>query len=164
MTAPDPWNTSFDKNFYDFIYGSIHHHDYAGSRADYLISRFGKVKFLDIGCGCGILVKELRARGAKAWGIDVSDYALSVSCAPKWCLKGDVRAIPFEDGFFDVVHSLAMHGYYPEADIDIAIAECKRVGDKQAHNIDIYCPVPAYGYNFMRPSEYWERVFPGGMV
>lgn len=153
----------YPKEFYDFIYGSVHHHSYADNRADYLVQRFGKVKFLDIGCACGILVKALRDRGAEAWGIDPSEYAISQSCATEYTQVGDMRSIPFADNFFDVVHSQAVHGYYPETDIEKAVSECKRVGQQQIHSIDTNTPIPAYGYKFMRSIEYWQRVFPLGL-
>lgn len=157
---PMLFSDEFPKEFYDFIYGSVHHHNYADGRADYLIERFGKVKFLDVGCACGILVKALRDKGAEAWGIDPSVYAISQSCAPEYTQVGDVRSIPFENGFFDVVHSQAVHGYYPESDIEQAIAECKRAGSEQFHNIDTNCHVPEAGYKFMRSIEYWQDIFP----
>lgn len=157
------FSDEFPREFYDFIYGSVHHHSYADGRADYLIERFGRVKFLDIGCACGILVKALRDRGAEAWGIEVSDYALANSCAPEWVRKGDIRQIPFPDGFFDVAHSQAVMGYFPESDVELAITECKRVGSQQFHSIDTNCRVPEAGYKFMRPLEYWREVFPNGV-
>lgn len=157
------FNDEYPKEFYDFIYGSVHHHSYASGRADYLIERFGKVKFLDIGCACGILVKELRERGAEAWGIEVSEYALSQSCAPEWCVSGSITDIPFDDNSFDVVHSQAVIGYQAETDLDKLIGECKRVGNKQFHSIDTNCPIPAYGYKFMKPLDYWQGVFPDGI-
>lgn len=156
------FSDEFPKEFYDFIYGSVHHHGME-SRADYLINRFGQVKILDVGTGCGHLVKLLRERGAKAYGIEVSDYALSQSCASEWVQKGDIRNIPFPDNYFDVVTSQAIHGYYSEADIEKAVSECRRVGKQQFHSIDTNCPIPAYGYKFMKPLEYWQKVFPDGV-
>ena len=158
------FSDEFPEEFYDFTYGSVHHHSYADGRADYLIQRYGKVKFLDIGCACGILVKILREKGAQAWGIEVSRYALSQSCSPKFTVYGDIRAIPFPDNFFDVVHSQAVLGYFPRKDIEKAISECKRVGKLQCHTTDTSILPPAYGYRFMEPLEWWQNKFLDGMI
>lgn len=153
------FSDEFPKEFYDFIYGSVHHHDYAEYRSTELINRFGKVKFLDIGCSCGILVKKLIEKGAEAYGIEVSDYALSQSCAPEWVQKGDIRNIPFPDDYFDVVHSCSVFGYTPEKDVYQSISECLRVGKIQSHAIDYETSPPSYGYKFMKPREWWyERL------
>ena len=42
---------------------------------------FGK-KVLDIGCGFGFLVEDLRSWGVDAYGIDFSEYAVSVANSP----------------------------------------------------------------------------------
>lgn len=148
----------FSKEFYDFIYGTIHHHSYADNRANELIRMYGKVRFLEIGAGCGILVKTLREKGADAWGIEISDYALSESCASEYLVKGDARTIPFQDNSFDVVHSWAVFGYCNEQDTEKEIEECLRVGKKQYHTIDLQQKEPySYGYIFMRSREWWDE-------
>lgn len=155
----------FGRWFYDFIYGTIHHHDYAPDRAEELIRIYGKVKFLEVGCGCGILVKELRDRGADAWGIDVSDYAISENCAGEFVQKSDAQNIPFDDGYFDVVHSWAMFGYNTEQETEQIIKECNRVGRNQYHTIDYQISLIShmrdnnypYGYIFMKPREWFDE-------
>lgn len=147
----------FDEHFYNFIYGTIHHHEYADNRANELIGMYGKVRFLELGAGCGILVKALREKGAEAWGIEISDYALSESCS-EFLVKGDIREIPFLDNSFDVVHSWAVFGYVDEAGTKKAIKECKRVGNKQYHTIDLQQKPPySYDYVFMKPREWWDE-------
>jgi ubiquinone/menaquinone biosynthesis C-methylase UbiE len=148
----------FDKHFYDFIYGTIHHHDYADGRAEWLIQKYGKARFLEIGAGCGILVKALREKGADAWGIEISDYAVSENCCPGFLSKGDMREIPFPDQSFDVVHSQAVFGYLDEKGTEKAIEECKRVGKHQFHSIDLQVTAPyPYDYVFMRPRPWWDE-------
>jgi len=70
-------------------------------------ARFNPKRVLDVGCAKGFLVKAFNDLGMEAWGIDVSEYALS--SAPV-----DVRAylyrvdlnqdvLPFGDQYFDFV-------------------------------------------------------------
>jgi len=68
---------------------------------------FNPKRVLDVGCAKGFLVKAFKEQGIEAWGVDVSEYALST--APE-----DVRehlyrvdlnkdALPFPDEYFDCV-------------------------------------------------------------
>lgn len=162
---------NFSKDFYDFIYGTIHHHDYVAGRAAELIKMYGKVRFLEVGCACGCLVKALRDHGADAYGIDKSQYAISESCAGEYIQLADAQNLPFKDGEFDVVHSWAMFGYNNEAETEAILRECQRVGKIQYHTIDYQiADIPymtkdklttgvtyPYGYVFMQPREWWDE-------
>ena len=48
-----------------------------GNIADNIVEKIQPKTVLDIGCAYGLLVESLRDRGCRAFGIDVSDYALS---------------------------------------------------------------------------------------
>ena len=48
-----------------------------GNIADNIVEKIRPKTVLDIGCAYGLLVESLRDRGCEAFGIDVSDYALS---------------------------------------------------------------------------------------
>ena len=48
-----------------------------GNIADNIVEKIQPKTVLDIGCAYGLLVESLRDRGCEAFGIDVSDYALS---------------------------------------------------------------------------------------
>ncbi len=48
-----------------------------GNIADNIVEKIQPKTVLDIGCAYGLLVEALRDRGCEAFGIDVSDYALS---------------------------------------------------------------------------------------
>ena len=150
----------FDKHFYDFIYGTIHHHNIEG-RADELIRTLGKGRWLEIGAACGYFVKLLREKGVDAWGIEISDYAVSESCAPGYLLKADAQNIPFPDNHFDVVTSWAVFGYNNEAETEQIIREVNRVGAKQYHTIDYQitdmAPNYPYDYVFMKPREWFDK-------
>lgn len=149
---------TFDKKYYDDIWGEqgVHRHDYCETLADQLIQKYGKGKFLDIGTGCGYLVKVLRDKGCEAWGLEVSDYAVENSHG--YTIKGDVRDIPFKNDMFDVVYSQGLWEYIPETDIAKAWAECLRVGKHQEHNIDTSTDKAEWSQDFAthKSSEWWQ--------
>jgi SAM-dependent methyltransferase len=45
--------------------------------ADAIVAHLAPHTVLDAGCGIGLLVRSLRERGVDAWGIDISEYAIS---------------------------------------------------------------------------------------
>lgn len=147
----------FDEKYYKEIWENqgIHRHDYCENLASSLIQKYGKVRFLDIGTGCGFLVKTLRDKGCFAYGIDISEYAVSNSHGN--VVLGDVRNLPFKDNLFDVVHSQGLWGYFPEEDIEKAWNECKRVGKLQEHNIDPDPQPPEHQYLFTKSHIWWEE-------
>ncbi len=152
----------FDREYFDGIWGEngVHRHDYCDGLSDRLIQKYGKVRFLDIGCSCGFLVKTLREKGCDAWGLEVSDYAISHSCDPEHVRKGDVRNIPWAADSFDVVHSQGLWGYFPKEDVQKAWTECKRVGKLQEHNIDYGLEQPSENqYLFNESKEWWDNQF-----
>jgi len=148
----------FDKKYYDDIWGNlggVHRHDYCESLANRLISTYGKCRILDLGCGCGELVRVLREKGCVAFGIDVSEYAVANSHGN--VLLGDVRDLPFKDNSFDVVHSQGLWGYFPKEDIARAWSECLRVGKFQEHNIDTNPAPEEHKYLFIESREWWNE-------
>src|SRR5215218_4972349 len=48
-----------------------------GRVADAIVRDLRPTSVLDAGCAMGFLVEALRERGVEAWGIDVSEYAIS---------------------------------------------------------------------------------------
>ena len=151
--------TIFNKKYYDDIWPEgVHRHDYV----DNWISRF-KTEFkdcksiLDIGTGCGFMVKRLREEGYDAWGLEISDYAIENTCAKGYVIKGDVRDIPFKDNRFDLVFSQGLWTYIPEDEVDAAAKEVHRVGRKQLHNIDhdkcLFLP----HFITWKPIEWWNE-------
>lgn len=152
-------STLFPQSFYENIWGTVHRHDYCESLANSLIQKYGKIRILDIGTGCGYLVRILRELGCDAWGLELSDYATENTCVPGFVLKGSVTDIPFRDGFFDVVHSTGLWTYVLEADVDLAVRECWRVGRQQEHNIDHDQTdwQPEYQYVTWKPLDWWQQ-------
>src|SRR5438552_12783041 len=48
-----------------------------GAVADRIVQDFAPRTVLDAGCAIGLLVEALRDRGVDAYGVDISDYAIS---------------------------------------------------------------------------------------
>ncbi len=148
---------NFDKKYFEDIWGTVHRHDYCEGLADQLIAKYGKVRFLDIGTGCGYLVKLLNDKGAQAMGLEISDYAVANSHGK--VVKGSVTNIPFQNNFFDVVCSQGLFGYFPEEEVQQAISECRRVGKFQEHNIDSLDNDPTHQYILIKDHEWWKNQF-----
>lgn len=151
--------TKFGKHYFKDIWGTVHRHDYCEYLANQLISKYGKVRILDIGTGCGFLVKTLKDKGCEAWGLEVSDYAIENTCAKGYVLKGDVRNIPFKDNSFEVVHSQGLWEYVPESEILKTYQECLRVGKVQHHNFDTEegTNLPEHGKITIKPRIWWDK-------
>lgn len=73
---------------------------------------------LDLGCGAGLLVRDLRARGIAATGID-RDAALHPP------IVGDARALPLSDASLDIVFAQEVLSWIDG--LDAALAEIVRV-------------------------------------
>ncbi len=150
----------FDEFYYRNIWDTVHRHDYCETLANHLIEKYGKCRILDIGTGCGFLVKTLREKGCDAWGMEVSEYAVKNSCDPEHVRLGDVRNIPWAADSFDVVYSQGLWGYFPEEDVQKAWSECKRVGRLQEHNIDYeLVRPPEHQFLICKDKAWWDNQF-----
>ena len=97
--------------------------------ADTVLSVCGPGRMLDVGCGSGLLVRSLLARGVDALGIDESEAAVAGSgaLARKRVQVGSVMQLPFPDGHFDAVTCVdSLDGLAPEA-LLLALQELHRV-------------------------------------
>jgi SAM-dependent methyltransferase len=83
---------------------------------------------LDAGCGAGLVVRLAADRGAAAYGLDASAPLLEIarSRTPAASLRtGDIEALPYDDGSFDIVTSFNAIQY--AADPAAAVSELARV-------------------------------------
>lgn len=74
-------------------------------------------RLLDVGCGTGHHLRELRARGFQVSGVDGSEEMLKVArrINPGVDLRrADVEAQPFADGSFDWILSIEVLRYLPD--------------------------------------------------
>lgn len=85
-------------------------------------------RLLDSGSANGLSIKAFKKSGVEAWGIENNAYIhkrTPLRLMPRNVL-GDVRDMPFDDGFFDFAYDTTLC-YVPERDVDHAIRELRRV-------------------------------------
>ena len=83
---------------------------------------------LDVGCGVGAFLRIVTERNARAYGVDASEalLALARERLPEADLRvGDMEAIPYDDGTFDLVTGFS--SFFFANDIVAAIREAGRV-------------------------------------
>lgn len=101
-----------------------------------LLVRFAGVaagqRVLDVACGTGVVAVTAARAGAKVDGLDLTPALLerakenaSMAGVDATFREGDVEALPYEDGTFDVVASQFGHMFAPRP--DLAIGEMLRV-------------------------------------
>jgi len=83
--------------------------------------------YLDVGCGCGTALDEIRQESAQSVGMDISPIALAIarSRIVTPLVAGDAWTLPFADGSFDLVTYLDVLEHVRH-DLD-CIEECRRV-------------------------------------
>ncbi len=73
----------YDESYYaryggaPYRWGERVWHDFFGRVADAIVAELRPKSVLDAGCGIGFLVGALRDRGVEAYGLDLSEYAIS---------------------------------------------------------------------------------------
>ncbi len=114
----------FGKAFFDAGIeepGSYTHYSFEGHYPTYLLlatqikNKFNPTVVLDIGCAKGFLVNAFRDIGIDAWGVDISEYAISSASKDlqPYLYKVDVKkeSLPFKDGYFDFITCLGVIEY-----------------------------------------------------
>ena len=116
----------------EYGYGGYHNDGRWKPVASDIISHFGLVpgsRVLDIGCAKGFLVSDLVNQGIDAYGIDVSQYA--VSCGEsqiqgRLCVAS-ADHIPFPDHSFDAVLSINTAHNLPYLQCMASLREMERL-------------------------------------
>jgi len=90
---------------------------------------FNPKRVLDVGCAKGFMVKAFRDQGIEAWGVDVSEYALSAAPEDvrRHLHKVDLNreTLPFDDEYFDFVTFLGTIECLD--DYNMVVSEVRRV-------------------------------------
>lgn len=99
-------------------------------KARYVASEFGG-PVLDVGCAYGYMVQQLRSLGLDAWGIDVSDYAISQASedVKAYLSVGYGHQLPFQDNHFKTITCFGMLEHIPAYLLETTLKEFKRVAD-----------------------------------
>jgi len=91
-------------------------------------------RILDAGCGNGRHVVFFAEQGLDVWGTDISEEAIGLANA--WVAKkglqahlevGDIKKLPFESGYFDVVISYGVLDHVPFSEAKKIMKEIGRV-------------------------------------
>lgn len=106
-----------------------------GGVADGIIREFQPERVLDVGCAKGFLVEALRARGVEAWGIDVSEYAISEvhGSVSQYCRVSSAANPVLPEGFptsFDLVTCIEVIEHMEVEDTHATIENFARWGGR----------------------------------
>lgn len=139
----DRWAQCYDAAIFQFFMKRFFRRTLAA------IDHSGRV--LDVSCGTGELLVQLRKKGVTAYGSDISPVMLQHARA-KGCvvLRADVHALPFKDNAFDdVISTEAFHHYGNQQEALAAMVRVAKPGGKV-----IVSDVTFYLFN--RLFERWE--------
>ena len=101
-----------------------------GAIADRIVRELRPTRLLDAGCAKGFLVEELRNRGVDAYGIDVSEYAISQvhESVAEYC---SVRSLTEPIGErYDLITCIEVVEHMPAADGAAAIGNLTAATDR----------------------------------
>src|SRR3989344_528230 len=84
-------------------------------------------KLLDVGCGSGHDAEYYTEQGAAVWGIDISEKQIELAkCRINGSFRvGDMNALPYEDGYFDI--AISHYALQSSEDVPKSLSEMIRV-------------------------------------
>ena len=129
-----------------------------GSIADHIASDIKPRTVLDAGCAMGMLVEALRDRGVDAYGIDISEYAISQvrSDIMQYCRTGSITEAL--DKRYDLIVSIEVLEHLSTEDAIRAVANlCSATSDFLFSSTPIdYQEITHLN---VQPPEWWTEVF-----
>ncbi|HEY2745512.1 MAG TPA: class I SAM-dependent methyltransferase [Polyangia bacterium] len=91
-------------------------------------------RVLEIGYGSGLLMPTLASVCDELYGLDLEreppglrDRLARLGVAPKELVQANARAMPFADGFFDVVVAFSVFEHLRAHELELTLAEAARV-------------------------------------
>lgn len=126
--------------------------------ADRIIERLHPTSVLDAGCAWGFLVEALRKRGVAAWGVDISEYAIShVDESVKgYCWQGSLTdPLPQR---YDLITCIEVVEHMSQRDGEIAIANLCGATDRILLSSTPFDYAEPTHLN-VQPPEYWSAAF-----
>jgi glycosyltransferase involved in cell wall biosynthesis len=156
----------YDKNYYDY-YGGQGPYDrnreewlsFFANIGDRIKEKISPKKVLDVGCAKGFLVEALRERGVDAFGVDISDYAISQvrdDIKPYCSVRSATE--PFQDSY-DLIVCIEVLEHLSEEE------GCRVIENMCAHTTDVvFSSTPSHEHpdpthQNVRPKEHWIKLF-----
>ena len=126
--------------------------------AEHIASDIAPASALDAGCAWGFLVENLRQRNVEAYGIDISDFAISNVHPPvqPFCKVGSITdAFPRH---YDLIVCIEVLEHMQPAEAEKAVANLC------AHTADVLFSSTPFDYKEathynVHPPEYWAGLF-----
>ena len=129
-------SSQFGREYFDgsreYGYGGYRYDGRWQSVARDIVAHFGLRKgdrILDIGCAKGFLVKDLLALGIDAYGLDISEYAVT-GCEPEVVGRlhlGSAERLPFPDSSFSAAVAINSLHNLPRSRCAAALSEMQRI-------------------------------------
>jgi SAM-dependent methyltransferase len=153
------------REYYESCLGPVPYSRYEGKWlqffglvADHIVKQIGPKKVLDAGCAKGFLVEALRDRGVEAYGIDLSEYAIS---QVRRDIKRYCRVASLVDPIaerFDLIVCIEVLEHIPEETARQVIANlCRSTDDILFSSTpDDFAEVTHVN---VRPRSYWNALF-----
>lgn len=137
----------------------------------YLGAGLGEGRVLDLACGIGKNIEDLRAIGrTEVYGCDISDLliekALERGIPPEFLKVCDAKKSGYEDGFFEYSYSIGSLEHFTEADLPEVLGEIRRITKRASfHMIPVSTSGKDEGWIKTKQSYYcnsvgwWEQKF-----
>lgn len=153
----------FDQYYYAHDCGipyerNDHWLNFFGAIAERLVNDLSPETMLDAGCAKGFLVECLRNKGVKAFGIDISDYAINSAheSIKEYCKVASI-ADPLESQY-DVIISIEVVEHMEKSESELAIANLCKHTDKILFSSSPYDYSEVTHINVQQP-EVWAQIF-----
>lgn len=126
--------------------------------AERIIQTIAPRTVLDVGCAMGFLVEALRRRGVEAYGLDISEYAISQvhpDIRPYCWVGSATEPLPQR---YDLIVCLEVLEHLPPAETEQAVANlCHHTDDLLFSSTPLDYQEPTH-FN-VQPPEYWTELF-----
>jgi SAM-dependent methyltransferase len=136
---------------------SEHWLNFFGNVAEHIVRELRPKRVLDAGCAKGFLVEQLRNRGVEAYGVDISEYAISQvhESVQDYCHVASLTE-PIE-GHYDLITCVEVVEHMPAADGRVALDNLCRASDRLLLSTSPYDYGEPTHLN-VQPPEQWSAL------
>jgi SAM-dependent methyltransferase len=151
------------------IYGELEAKPFDRAFLDGLAKRIPTGEVLDLGCGPGHVGRYLRERGIPGRGLDISYEMIRLARELNPTVEfqqGDMRELPFPDGFFAGIVAFYSMIHFEPADLESVFTELRRVlrpggllalafhvGDEVRHVDELWGIKTSLDFVFFEPAQ-----------